>query len=72
MLLEGGKLKAYGTGLLSSAGELAEMASAELRPLDPEAASQQTYDPTRYQQVLFYAKSFDAMGQMLSRFLANY
>ena len=72
VLLEGGKLKAYGTGLLSSAGELAAMSNAELRPLDPEAASQQTYDPTRYQQVLFYAKSFDAMYQMLSRFLANY
>ena len=72
VLLEGGNLKAYGTGLLSSAGELAAMSKAELRPLDPEAASQQTYDPTRYQQVLFYAKSFDAMYQDLSRFLANY
>lgn len=71
VLLEGGELKAYGTGLLSSAGELAAMSNAELRPLDPEAASQQTYDPTRYQQVLFYAKSFDAMYQMLSRFLAT-
>ena len=72
VLLEGDKLKAYGTGLLSSAGELAAMSNAELRPLDPEAASQQTYDPTRYQQVLFYAKSFDAMYQMLKRYLATW
>jgi phenylalanine-4-hydroxylase len=71
VLLEEGGLKAYGTGLLSSAGELAAMSNAELRPLDPEAASQQTYDPTRYQQVLFYAQSFDAMYQMLSRFLGT-
>lgn len=71
VLLEGGKLKAYGTGLLSSVGELAGMSTAELRPLDPEAASKQTYDPTRYQQVLFYAQSFDAMYQMLKRYLAT-
>ena len=32
VLLEGGELKAYGTGLLSSAGELQEMHRAELRP----------------------------------------
>lgn len=70
VLLEAGKLKAYGTGLLSSAGELAAMSSAELRPLDLEAASRQTYDPTRYQQVLFYAESFDAMYQMLQQYLA--
>ena len=72
VLLEGGVLKAYGTGLLSSAGELAAMSGAELRPLDPEAASTQTYDATRYQQVLFYAKSFDAMYQMLKRYLATW
>jgi len=72
VLLEGGKLKAYGTGLLSSSGELAAMSSAELRPFDPEAASHQTYDPTRYQQVLFYAKSFDSMYQTLKRYLATW
>jgi phenylalanine-4-hydroxylase len=72
VLFEEGKLKAYGSGLLSSAGELAAMSSAELRPLDPAAASQQAYDPTRYQQVLFYGESFDAMYQMLKRYLATW
>ena len=38
-------MKAYGTGLLSSAGELEEMRDAELRPLDLEAATNQDYDP---------------------------
>src|SRR5919205_2117680 len=45
---EDGEVKAYGTGLLSSAGELEEMSKAELRPLDPEAASLQEYDPTHF------------------------
>jgi phenylalanine-4-hydroxylase len=36
---EVGEVKAYGTGLVSSAGELEAMQRAELRPLDLEAAS---------------------------------
>jgi phenylalanine-4-hydroxylase len=70
VLLEGDQIKAYGTGLLSSAGELAAMSNAELRPLDLEAASRQSYDPTQYQQALFYAESFDAMYQMIDEYLA--
>ena len=70
-LREEGKVKAYGTGLLSSAGELEAMREAELRPLDLEAASRQEYDPTHYQPVLFCADSFDAMYQTLRDFLAR-
>lgn len=70
VLREGGVVKAYGTGLLSSAGELEAMRMAQLRPLDLEAASRQWYDPTRYQPVLFCADSFDAMYQMLDEYLA--
>ena len=58
---EGGRVKAYGTGLLSSAGELEAMERAELRPLDPEEAARAAYDPTSFQPVLFCADSFDAM-----------
>jgi phenylalanine-4-hydroxylase len=69
VLREEGKVKAYGTGLLSSAGELEAMYRAELRPLDPEAASRQDYDPTDFQPVLFCAGSFDAMYQTLQEYL---
>ncbi len=72
VLLEDERIKAYGTGLLSSAGELAEMHKAELRPLDLEAAANHVYDPTHYQSILFCAESFDAMDHMLREFLARW
>lgn len=72
VLREGGRVKAYGTGLLSSAGELEAMGGAELRPLDLEAASRQDYDPTAFQPVLFCADSFEAMYEALREFLLGW
>jgi phenylalanine-4-hydroxylase len=72
VLLEDGDLKAYGTGLLSSAGELEAMHKAELRPLNLEAAASHEYDPTHFQSVLFCAESFDSMDQTLREFLARW
>ena len=69
VLREDGRIKAYGTGLLSSAGELAEMHKAELRPLDLEAAANHVYDPTHYQAMLFCAESFEEMYEMLREYL---
>ena len=69
VLRENGELKAYGTGLLSSAGELEEMRQAELRPLDIPAITQQNYDPTHFQPVLFCADSFAAMEEQLRDYL---
>ena len=69
---EDGEVKAYGTGLLSSAGELEAMGGAELRPLDPVEATRTEYDPTRFQPVLFCADSFDEMCEALKRFLARW
>lgn len=66
---ENGAVKAYGTGLLSSAGELSAMHNAELRPLDLEAASRHEYDPTHFQPVLFCADSFETMYDSLHEFL---
>jgi phenylalanine-4-hydroxylase len=72
VLRENGKIKAYGTGLLSSAGELAEMHKAELRPLDLEVAVDLAYDPTHFQAFLFCADSFDAMYERLREFLIRW
>jgi phenylalanine-4-hydroxylase len=72
VLREDERIKAYGTGLLSSAGELAEMHKAELRPLDLEAAANHVYDPTHYQSILFCAESFDSMDRQLRQFLARW
>ena len=72
VLRENGEVKAYGTGLLSSAGEMAEMHKAELRPFDLDAASAEKYDPTRFQPVLFCADSFDSMYDTLRDYLARW
>ena len=72
VLREDGKVKAYGTGLLSSAGELEEMHEAELRPLDLEAASSHDYDPTHYQSVLFCSDSFEQMYESLREVLLRW
>jgi len=69
VLREDGSVKAYGTGLVSSAGELQAMHNAELLPLDLEAASRHEYDPTHFQPTLFCAESFDAMYDSLREFL---
>ena len=71
-LRERESVKAYGTGLLSSAGEMGEMSDAELRPLDFDAASRQQYDPTHFQPVLFCAESFEAMYQTLRECLIRW
>jgi len=72
VLREGGELKAYGTGLLSSAGELEAMHKAELRELDLDAVSSHEYDPTHYQPVLFCAHSFERLFQTLRDFLGRW
>jgi phenylalanine-4-hydroxylase len=56
---EGGVAKAYGAGLLSSAGELARLrGEAELVPLDLDRVAETTYDPTDFQPRLFVATGF--------------
>lgn len=72
VLREAGTLRAYGTGLLSSAGELAAMHRAELRPFDLDAASRLDFDPTSYQPVLFCADSFDLMYEELRNYLLRW
>ncbi|MDX6710650.1 MAG: phenylalanine-4-hydroxylase [Blastocatellia bacterium] len=69
---EDGQPKAFGAGLVSSAGELAAIEKAEIRPFDLEAASRQNFDPTSFQPVLFCADSFEAMYSELREYLLNW
>lgn len=70
LLREGGEVKAYGAGLLSSFGELGGFhEQAELVPLDLERAAATPFDPTDYQRVLFVAESFEGMVRQLSGWL---
>ncbi|HEY6121714.1 MAG TPA: phenylalanine 4-monooxygenase [Pyrinomonadaceae bacterium] len=72
VLREDGQIKAYGTGLLSSAAELAEMNKAQIRPLELEEVFDQEYDPTHFQPVLFCADSFESMYELLQAYLVNW
>lgn len=56
---EWGEVKAFGAGLLSSAGELAEFdVHADLRAWDLDEISRTPFDPTDLQRRLFVAPSF--------------
>jgi phenylalanine-4-hydroxylase len=72
VLRENGEIKAYGTGLLSSAGEMAEMHKARLKSFDLEAAGGEKYDPTHFQPALFCADSFDSMYETLREYLVRW
>lgn len=58
VVVEGGELRAYGAGLLSSYGEIEVFRDAEIRPWDLGAMETLAYDITAYQPVLFAAASF--------------
>ena len=57
VVVEEGELRAYGAGILSSYGEIAEFRGMELRPLDLRAMGTAEYDITKYQPVLYRAES---------------
>lgn len=71
VLHEGGELRAYGAGILSSYGEIEEFRSMEIRPLDFAAMAGIDYDITHYQQVLFAAESFAHMVDEVGAFFAS-
>ncbi len=67
---DGGALKVYGAGLLSSFGECGRFeTAAELRPFDLDVMAETPFDPTSYQRALFVAPSFDAMKRDLLAWL---
>lgn len=69
---EGGELRTYGAGVLSSFGEIEEFRNAEIRPWDLGRMGVQDYDITRYQPVLFAAESMDQVFDELTEFFADY
>jgi len=68
---EEGELRAYGAGILSSYGEIEEFRSVEVRPLDFAQMATIDYDITRYQPVLFAARSFGHLVDEVGAFFAG-
>ena len=69
---EGGRLRAFGAGILSSVGETAAFGDVEVRPADFLAMGRADYDITRYQPILYSWPSPAAMEDGLSSFLASF
>lgn len=72
VLFEGGSLKAYGAGLLSSFGELDAFTGAELRGFDPGAMAEEPYDITTFQPVLFAAPSSSHLEASLGDYFEQF
>jgi phenylalanine-4-hydroxylase len=68
---EGGVIRSYGAGLLSSYGEIQQVAQADLRPLDIGRMGVQTYDITHYQPILFCAEGFGEIEDVVGTFFAD-
>jgi phenylalanine-4-hydroxylase len=67
---EAGALKVYGAGLLSSFGELGRFETEEgLAGWDVDRIANTPYDPSRYQEQLFVAPSFEQMVADVTRWL---
>jgi phenylalanine-4-hydroxylase len=72
VMREGGELRAYGAGLLSSYGEIQAFREAEMRPVDVGAMGAMSYDITHFQPVLFAADSLDHVIKVLGSFFDRY
>ncbi len=71
VMREGGEVKAYGAGILSSYGEMDEFAQMEIRPLDLAQMGTLNYDITAYQPVLFAAESLDQLEDVVGTFFVE-
>jgi phenylalanine-4-hydroxylase len=72
VVVEGGELRTYGAGLLSSFGEIQAFAEAEIRDFDIEAMAAADYDITHFQDVLYCAPSFAAAEAELHAFFDSF
>lgn len=71
VLREDDEVRCYGAGLLSSYGEIQQVAQADLRPLDIARMGVQTYDITHYQPILFCAEGFGEVEDVVGTFFAD-
>jgi len=71
VLYEGGELRAYGAGLLSSYGEIEEFRQAEIRPLQVAEMGVLPYDITKYQPVLYAADGIEHLLDVVGGFFAE-
>jgi phenylalanine-4-hydroxylase len=71
VLREDGELRAYGAGILSSYGEIEEFRHMEIRPLDFAEMVTIDYDITKYQPVLYAAKSLHHLEDAVGGFFAQ-
>ena len=69
---EDGEPKAYGAGILSSCGETVAFRAADIRPLDIAQMGTLAYDITRYQPVLFAARSMAHLVDTLTSFFSTF
>ncbi|GAC1517174.1 MAG: hypothetical protein NVS1B12_01360 [Acidimicrobiales bacterium] len=69
---EAGQWKAYGAGILSSAGELDRFRTAEIRPVDFSAMGTAAYDISHYQPVLYGFDSEQELFAELAGFFAGF
>ena len=69
---EGGELRAFGAGILSSVGETSGFRDADLRPVDFLAMGMADYDITHFQPVLYVWSSPAQLEDGLSRFLESF
>lgn len=67
---EDGELRAYGAGILSSYGEIEEFRHMEIRPIDFTEMAAIEYDITKYQPVLYAARSTDHLFEEVGAFFA--
>jgi phenylalanine-4-hydroxylase len=71
VVVEDGELRAYGAGIPSSYGEIDELRGMGHGPIDLIEMGTAEYDITRYQPVLYHAKSLDEVREVVGGFFAT-
>jgi phenylalanine-4-hydroxylase len=71
LVREGGEVKAYGAGILSSYGEIEEFRHTDVRAIDVAEMGTLEYDITKYQPVLYCAESMDHLEEVVGGFFAT-